>query len=119
MYFAWYLHAKYEIFQFQDGNVFASPQQPVGPSTSNPHSAQAVVAQLSKEVLENYALLQKRSSELAKYQMVSVSLSVKYLPCHVDLEEQVFFASSTVSLTFESSLSLSLKVCLLYFLKNK
>uniref|UniRef100_A0A915PM90 Histone-lysine N-methyltransferase n=1 Tax=Setaria digitata TaxID=48799 RepID=A0A915PM90_9BILA len=49
----------------QEGS-FAGTSQPRPSSVRNP---QSLVAHLSKEVLDNYSLLQKRTNELAKYQL--------------------------------------------------
>ncbi|VDO16432.1 unnamed protein product, partial [Brugia timori] len=50
----------------QEGGSFASASQVRSAPVRNP---QSLIAHLSKEVLDNYSLLQKRSNELAKYQL--------------------------------------------------
>ncbi|CAG9534833.1 unnamed protein product [Cercopithifilaria johnstoni] len=50
----------------QEGGSFTSAPQPRPVPVRNP---QSLIAHLSKEVLDNYSLLQKRSNELAKYQL--------------------------------------------------
>lgn len=56
---------------FQEGGSFASSSQVRPAQNRNP---QSLTAHLSKEILDNYSLLQKRSNELAKYQLVCVLL---------------------------------------------
>ncbi|KAM3715872.1 Histone-lysine N-methyltransferase 2C [Dirofilaria immitis] len=50
----------------QESGSFTSASQPRPSPVRNP---QSLIAHLSKEVLDNYSLLQKRSNELAKYQL--------------------------------------------------
>lgn len=59
------------MFIFQEGGSFVNASQSRPAPIRNP---QSIITHLSKEVLDNYSLLQKRSNELAKYQLVCILL---------------------------------------------